>query len=1346
MGKSLTLKRSRVLAAAIAGTFAGWHQSAQGVTYIWTGPGGTTAAPVSGNWNNAANWSGGLPISANAAELDFNGSGGVAYTATDDIAGSFILNILKLGSTDTAVTEVISDGGVTTNNLSLSNNGATGATITQSGAGAFNLQIGLVLTGTSAVTLGGAGAGQVTLSGPISGASALTISGSNYTFANSTANTYTGATTVSGGAVTLNATAVAISSNLTVSGGTVTYQANNQIADNRNVTANGGTIALGAFSDTVNTLTVGGGSITGAGGGIITPASTTITSGSVSAIIAGTGTLTKNGTGTGTLSGADTYSGNTTVNNGTLTLNGNGSILNSLTINIGASNTYGTLTLDNSGTNVGDRINDTAVVNINNQGGTLNYIGNAASSSETFATLGINSGIGVLSVSNSTAGASAQLNIGNLTHTLGALDFRGSGGTLGTAGNNPRVVFTTAPATAGQIIGGWATVNGSDFAAYDATSGVVVFTGYTPLPASGLDGNTNYEAAGNQTLTAGGSINSLKLDAASNQTIDLGANNVAVNGGGILKTGGSTGTITGAGTLSAVNEMIMHVYGGNLVVNAPLSITGANPRLTKPGTGKLTVAVSGSSPAWMSNQVTFDGTLELNTTGDQTLSGLMVGNGAFNKTGPGTLHVTNTSNNFTGNASILGGTLEMLSTSTAQNLRLDAVAGQLGSSANLSIDGATLKLTTVANGSTTGNITLGRTFNFGVNGGLVDITNSIGGTLGGGTTTNIGSVVVGGGGGQVPVTTTAGGQPAIFRFNGGQASFSDPTNFPNWNTGGNALRFGALTGTGPIRVEVSNGATVRQGTGASGNVNVPMAFTIVGPVGGDSSSGPNATNNVSTITTTGRIATDNFSILTYQSGLFLQGALQMAVQGAARAIDGNVTVQGLASGNPGFVTFAGRGTGTALGTTLQAPGAGSAGLNPLYIGNGGDDTLTIEDGAIASMDLRIRVDQANHNGILLDAKTVINPGGTLRFTQSASNASISGFTGTASGNVGYHIVRNSITGQGSTAKESNIELFLPAANTTTFSATNGVDFTGGPGATGSNNTSIIVNGSGLGGLTVKGLSRPTALLGGADPIGNDAKVANLLTQGRLAALAGTGGYLTPAPQGATFTFPTGGEWGAAVPVGLKTVNSNAGGVDVSLPANSTWSHNLHVDTGAELSASGVTVNLGKVSGFGTITSGAGASGLTIGAGANLSPGASTGIITSNGDITLAPTSTFTAELNGNTAGTGYDQLNVLGAVTLNQPVLAATLGYDPANGDALTIINNDGTDAVTGSFAGLPQGAPLPLTNPGTGNTFVFIVSYTGGDGNDVVLTAGVPEPGTLGLIGLAGAAVLARRRRRGVR
>src|SRR5439155_14129211 len=68
--------------------------------------------------------------------------------------------------------------------------------------------------------------------------------------------------------------------------------------------------------------------------------------------------------------------------------------------------------------------------------------------------------------------------------------------------------------------------------------------------------------------------------------------------------------------------------------------------------------------------------------------------------------------------------------------------------------------------------------------------------------------------------------------------------------------------------------------------------------------------------------------------------------------------------------------------------------------------------------------------------------------------------------------------------------------------------------------------------------------------------------------------------------------------------------------------------------------------------------------------------------------------------------------------LAGTLGvqlinhFSPAVGDAFTIIDNRGGNPVQGTFANLPEGAIL------WGGGYAFAISYAGGAGNDVVLTA----------------------------
>lgn len=92
---------------------------------------------------------------------------------------------------------------------------------------------------------------------------------------------------------------------------------------------------------------------------------------------------------------------------------------------------------------------------------------------------------------------------------------------------------------------------------------------------------------------------------------------------------------------------------------------------------------------------------------------------------------------------------------------------------------------------------------------------------------------------------------------------------------------------------------------------------------------------------------------------------------------------------------------------------------------------------------------------------------------------------------------------------------------------------------------------------------------------------------------------------------------------------------------------------------------------------------------------------------------FDAAIKGTTPGTGYDQLSVSGAVTLGSPQLLVSLhGSAPVVGNTYVLIDNDSTDPVHGAFSGRPEGASFLV-----GSTW-FRITYAGGTGNDVVLTA----------------------------
>src|SRR5205823_9050722 len=111
----------------------------------------------------------------------------------------------------------------------------------------------------------------------------------------------------------------------------------------------------------------------------------------------------------------------------------------------------------------------------------------------------------------------------------------------------------------------------------------------------------------------------------------------------------------------------------------------------------------------------------------------------------------------------------------------------------------------------------------------------------------------------------------------------------------------------------------------------------------------------------------------------------------------------------------------------------------------------------------------------------------------------------------------------------------------------------------------------------------------------------------------------------------------------------------------------------------------------------------------------TGILTTS-NLVLNSSVTNVMEINGLTPGVDYDQLVVSnGNVTLGTATLSLSFLGSLSNsfGDTFTLINVlNPTNTVTGTFANLPEGSRF------TNNSFVYELSYAGGDGNDVTLTS----------------------------
>jgi hypothetical protein len=204
---------------------------------------------------------------------------------------------------------------------------------------------------------------------------------------------------------------------------------------------------------------------------------------------------------------------------------------------------------------------------------------------------------------------------------------------------------------------------------------------------------------------------------------------------------------------------------------------------------------------------------------------------------------------------------------------------------------------------------------------------------------------------------------------------------------------------------------------------------------------------------------------------------------------------------------------------------------------------------------------------------------------------------------------------------------------------------------------------------------------------------------------------------AIFRFQAGLDNTASVGISFGTsdvfgdvTNQASGTIAASGNSNVTFFDDVDNEGTIQVSTGSSAVYFGAVSGIGNFPGG----GTNFFEG-DLRPGASPAEIDFGGDVVFGAVATLEAELGGTTPGSEFDVLNVMGDVTLGGTLDVSLLNpFSLSAGQSFEIIDVGGT--LSGTFLGLPEGGLVD--NFGGMN---LLITYTGGDGNDVTLLSALP-------------------------
>jgi len=582
-----------------------------------------TANASSASAYNISASSGTTAISANlagsAAGLTKSGAGTLTLSGANTFGGGLTLSAgtLNLNSAAAPGSGSITITGGTLDNTSgssvtLSNNNAQNwnGDFTFTGTRDLNMGTGTVALGASrTVTVNGA---NLTVGGIISGtgysltkagAGALTLGG---------ANTYTGGTILGAGTLNINNASAIGAGAFTITGGTLDNTSGSSVtlSTNNAQTWNGDFVFTGT-----NDLNLGNGAVTMAASRQVTVNGGNLT---VGGIISGSGFgLAKAGAGTLILGGANTYTGATNINAGTLRTSAADVIHNSSAVSIASGAAFqlggndtvasisgaGNIALGSNTLTFGDTSNQTV-------SGTISGTGGLVKNSSGSITLSGNN-----NYSGNTTISAGTIRIGH-DNALGTGSLK-----LGVSGTTASITFTSTDATDRTISNALTTFAGSSW-------------------------NTTFGSTGTGNLSFGNST-----------SVDLGAvRTFTVNNSWTSFANAFTGTsdgITKAGT-------------GTLILTGASTYTGA----TTINTGTLQLGNGGTTGALStSSAITVNGTLAFNrsdtfTQGTNFSTAAIGGTGSVLQAGSGTLAL-NAANTYSGGTTLNTGTLRLSHTGAA---------------------------------------------------------------------------------------------------------------------------------------------------------------------------------------------------------------------------------------------------------------------------------------------------------------------------------------------------------------------------------------------------------------------------------------------------------------------------------------------------------------------------------------------------------------------------------------------------------------------------------------------------------------------------------------------------------